>query len=82
MENFRRHVQLCREVGLQFVPKYHLSTHLWYKTPWFGNPDVYACFIDEHDNKTLKAVSRGIHQLTWEAGVLHRIDYVMKRKSH
>eukprot|EP00969_Alexandrium_andersonii_P178192 7879466-Alexandrium_andersonii.AAC.1 len=55
------------------LPKHHLLLHLIHSTGWAGNPRVYATWTDESENRRLKAVCKGAHQLGFEATVLNKM---------
>ena len=69
-----------------FIPKHHLMFHLVLRSGEMGNPWFYHTFLDEAMNKTLKAVSRNCHQLTFESSAIIKFmryseQHGMKRKS-
>jgi hypothetical protein len=53
-----------------YVPKHHIVFHLIDKIAYQGNPRLYATWLDEALNKTLKACCRQISQATFEGSVL------------
>ena len=83
-------VEYCEKVRtypeLHEQPKKHATFHLLYKTRWFGNPRLYANWLDEHLNKLLKSSCRFCSQATLESSVLCRMKLSLrsthlKRKS-
>jgi hypothetical protein len=76
-------VAYCRHVALMsadeiFVPKHHIVFHLLDRVKWFGNPRLYATWLDEALNKTLKAICRQTSQSTFERSVLWRMREVLR----
>lgn len=59
--------------GFSATPKLHLAFHMVRRTRCLGNPQVYATWKDEADNKRLKAVCRNVPQLLFEKTVLVRM---------
>ena len=45
---------------------------------WHGNPRAVANFLNESDKKTLKQVSSGCSQLTFEQSVLFKMREIMQ----
>ena len=45
---------------------------------FFGNPEAYANWYDEHLNKILKATCRFASQFHFEGGVLDRMRHLLK----
>ena len=79
-------VAYCKHVALMsaddvFVPKHHIVFHLLDRVKWFGNPRLYATWLDEALNKTLKAVCRLTSQSTFERSVLWRMRELMQSDS-
>ena len=62
-------------------PKRHITAHLLQKTAWFGNPCLYHCFLDESDNRLLKAACRTVSQETFEPFLLLRMLELMASRS-
>ena len=67
-----KHLRLIEGLNI-YSPKHHLWVHMTLLTRWHGNPKSVANFLNESDNKTLKAVARGCSQLTFEPSVLFKM---------
>jgi len=53
-----------------YIPKHHIVYHILEKSRWFGNPKMYACWMDESWNKQLKGCCRNVSQATFEVSNL------------
>ena len=61
------------------LPKRHLIVHLIQDIVKFGNPRLYACWLDESLNRDLKLSCRTVSQSTFETFLLLRMRERMKR---
>ena len=43
------------------------------RTLRFGSPKLYGCWLDEDDNRLVKAAAASAHRLTWHARVLDNL---------
>ena len=64
-----------------FKPKRHIAVHLLRDLTHFGCPKVYANWLNESLNKTLKGCCRNVSQLRFEESVLAGMRHLMKRRS-
>ena len=60
-----------------FSPKRHLMTHLVDRSGWFGNPRAYANWMNEGDNRVLKAMCRTVSQNNFECFLLLRMRHYL-----
>ena len=72
-----KHLRLIESFEI-YVPKHHLWIHMTLQARWHGNPKSVANFLNESDNKTLKAVSRGCSQLTFESTLLFKMKELLQ----
>jgi hypothetical protein len=70
-----RHFTLTAHIEDLLIPKRHMVLHMVLDIPYKGNPVSYANWIDESDNRTLKACCRTTSQLTFEPSVLLRMPF-------
>jgi hypothetical protein len=74
---WKRHLALTEDQPDMEIPKRHVIIHLLEKLPWFGNPRLYANWVDETLNKNLKTACRTISQQTFEQSLLIRMPEVL-----
>ncbi len=74
---YKRHIALMVPFNV-FTPKHHLMFHLFFKTPFLGNPLYYATWFDESLNKTLKAACKNAALGTFEGSVLLKMRFLLK----
>ena len=65
---------------LHTQPKKHSTVHLLKDAAWFGNPRLYANWIDESLNKILKMSCRTCSQATLESSVLTRMSTTLRKR--
>ena len=61
-----------------FVPKHHIVFHLLRNVGFQGNPLVYATWLDESLNKSLKAACKNASPATFEQSVLMKMRELLK----
>jgi hypothetical protein len=64
-----------------YTPKHHIMFHLIFNVGYQGNPRMYATWVDESLNKTLKACCRQVSQSTFEGSVLFHMRQVLRKGS-
>lgn len=80
MDLFKRFVVLTVHRGSGCTPKLHLTAHLLSRIADLGSSSLYSNFLDESLNKTLKRACRNASQLTFEAGILCRMIWVLRQE--
>ena len=81
MAAYNTHVALMVPFDL-FKPKHHIMFHLIQQTRHFGNPNAYACWLDEALNKMLKTSCKNVSQSTYEMSVLYNKKEILKALYH
>jgi hypothetical protein len=79
-ELYAKYIGLMEEDDI-FTPKNHLVFHLLDRLEFQGNCKIYATWLDEGLNKTLKMVCRQTSQATFEQSVLVRMYRVLNEKA-
>ena len=67
-------VRLWPDAGMAFKPKMHIIGHLIYASWFTGNPDWFATWKDEGQNKVLADVARSAHSSLFEIRVLVNLE--------
>jgi hypothetical protein len=80
MASYNAHVALMAPFTC-YTPKHHLMYHLVQDTGYLGNPDSYACWLDESLNRQLKLCCRNVSQSTFECSVLLSMRDLLKPSS-
>ncbi len=80
LEAYSKHVALMEEDDC-YVPKHHILFHLIANMAYQGNPKLYATWIDEPLDKTLKACCRRVSQATFVRQVLFHMRDVLRKGS-
>ena len=75
--NYNNHVALVQPFD-QYTPKVHLLYHMLACIRFMGNPRVYANWIDEDLNKSLKQACRNCSQLAFERTLLLRFKILLR----
>ena len=76
-EFYSRHMALMKAYEV-FTPKHHLIWHMLKKIDYQGNPNIYATWLDESLNKTLKKACKDTSQITFETSMLMRMRRIMR----
>jgi hypothetical protein len=63
-----------------YIPKFHIVFHLVHRMGWFGNPRLYATWLDESLNRMLKGCCRQTSQATFCRSVLFRMSRLLESK--
>ena len=63
-----------------YVPKHHICFHLLRKQEYQGNPMIYATWLDEALNKTLKQSCKNAKPASFEQSVLLRMRDVLQKR--
>ena len=72
MERYVLHIALMTPLAV-FTPKHHIVFHLLHNMQRQGNPGVYATWLDESLNKTLKVACKHASASTFYPAVLLRM---------
>ena len=73
----KRHQTLTADLEDCDIPKRHQALHLVLDMPYKGNAKDAANWVDESDNRTLKAACRLTSQLTFESSLLLRMPHLV-----
>jgi len=76
----KRHIVLCRQMGVRLRPKHHLFLHLVARTSTCGNPNSYSTFEDESINRVLKNVGEGANLKVWHTRILLNFKELEKKR--
>ena len=60
------------------IPKHHIMYHLLVKSGFQGNPAVYATWLDEALNKSLKQACKNASSATFYESVLLKLREMLK----
>ena len=77
MSLYVRHVALMAPFAC-YTPKHHVVFHLLRNVGRQGNPYVYATWLDESLNKTLKTACRNAAAATFYPAVLRRMRELLR----
>ena len=72
-----------QDLGIHFTPKYHMWVHITCEALRRGSPNVWACWLDEDLNSTLKKVSTAaMHgpRQRWPFRVVFDVNAEMERR--
>ena len=75
------HMKRFASLAAISVPKQHMLYHLLRGLRSFGNPRMYACFLDESLNKQLKHAAKHCHARNFDKALLLRMQWLLCRVS-
>ena len=80
-ERWKSHLHAMRKLGIEVRAKHHSIAHMCRKLLEYGTPALWACWVDESDNKLLANLALVAHRLVWSRRLLgeHRRAYGTRR---
>ena len=80
-EHWKTHLHAMRNLGIEVRAKHHSIAHVCHKLLDYGTPALWACWVDESDNKLLAHLALSAHRLVWSRRLLseHRRAYGTRR---
>ena len=70
IDHTKRYHKAMLALGWPEKPKDHMLMHIGPRCLEMGAPGLYACWVDEHENRHLKSVAAAAHAAVWEKRVL------------
>ena len=74
-------LRAMENLNIEFRPKMHAMVHMLQDVFEKGSPALWATWVDEGLNHTLKDVGAGSHRSGWYERTLHSMNRVLDRKS-
>ena len=81
-DSWKRHLQACRGLALEFTPKHHQMAHMVRKLMRWGSPHMWGTWSEESENHDIAIMALHSHRSVWARRILveHRVAHGVRRR--
>ena len=83
-DNWKKHVQAMRALGVAFTPKHHQVAHMVHKLLKYGSPHDWGTWVEEGENHDVAIMGAHAHRSVWTRRLLteHRAARGVRRRTN